>query len=89
MRVKNTEAAAWTKVQEAGGDMSLVFGYHQSRLVSTQVGGGALLCHVRLFGLCYFLSFLLKPVSSDLQHQTLTTTSQKLHENERMRNVGT
>lgn len=56
--------------------VSLLSVYHQRRLVSAQVGGGALICQVRLFGLCYFVSFLLKPVSSDLQHQTLTTTSQ-------------
>lgn len=47
------------------------FFYHQSRLVSAQVGVGALLRHVRLFGGCDFVSFLLQPVSSDLQHQTL------------------
>lgn len=50
---------------------SWLFFYHQSCLVSAQVGVGTLLRHVRLFGGCDFVSFLLQPVSSDLQHQTL------------------
>lgn len=45
--------------------------YHQSCLVSAQIRWGAFLCHVSLLGSCDFSSFLLQPVSSYLQNQTL------------------
>lgn len=45
--------------------------YHQSRLVSAQVGGGAILCHVSFFGSCEFDSFLLQQASGNLQHNAL------------------
>lgn len=45
--------------------------HHQGSLVAAQVGGGALLGHVGLFGHLGFLLLLFNPVESDLQDQTL------------------